>query len=136
LEGVDVNVEIAAVVAVRVPVVKSPSQDEASLYNELGEKAYGEGEYDKCIEFEKKAISLDSTLCSAANSLALACIVSGKPEAVDAYVRAVELMKQSTAPKRWLEASIHDLEQAKAKYDNLKDFDLVKSLLIEEYGKH
>jgi len=55
LEGVNVNIEIAAIVATRVPVVKSPTQGEASLFDELGEKAYGEGEYDKCIQYEKKA---------------------------------------------------------------------------------
>lgn len=135
LAGVNVTIEIAAVVATRVPVLKSPTQDEASLYNQLGEKAYGEGEYEKCIEYEKKAISLDSTFCSAANNLALADLVSGKSDAVDAYVKAVELMNKSTSPKKWLADSIHDLEAAKLKYENIKDFDLVKSLLMDEYAK-
>jgi hypothetical protein len=134
--AVNVNIEIAAVVAVRVPVVKSSFQDEASLYNELAQKAYGDGEYDKCIEYEKKAISLDSTLCSAASHLALAYLVSGKPEAVDAYVRAVESIKQSSTPKRSLGDCIHDLDEAKLKFESIKDFDLVKSLLMNEYSKH
>ena len=83
----------------------------------------------------KRPISLDSTLCSAAKNLALAYLVSGKPEAVDTYVKAVELMKLSTSFKKWLGDSIHDLDEAKAKCDNLKDFDLVKSLLMEDYVK-
>lgn len=136
MEGINIGIEVAAIVAARVPVSKSPSQDEATLYNEIGQKAYADGEYDKCIEYEKKAMSLDSTLCSAATNLALACLVACKSEALDNYVKAVELMKQSTAAKKWLSDAIRDLDEAKQKFSNLKDFDIVKNLLLTEYEKH
>ena len=136
LGGANIGIEVVAIVAVKVPIAKSPTQDEATLYNEIGQKAYEEGEYDKCIEYEKKAVSLDSTLCSAASGLALAYLVAGKSDAMDSYVRAVEVMKQSPAAKKWLGDSIHDLDEAKRKFDNLKDFDLIRNLLLTEYYKY
>ena len=45
------------------------------------------------------------------------------------------MMKQSTVTKKWLGYSIRDLESAKRKFENLKDFDLVKALLVDEYEK-
>jgi hypothetical protein len=106
------------------------------LYSELGQKAFDEGQYDECIKYEKKAISLDSTLCSAAGGLALAYLVAGKSEAVDAYIQAIELMNRSPMPKKWFADALHNLDEAKRRFGDLKDFDLIRSLLVNEYEKH
>ena len=135
-QGISVNLEIAAIVAERKPIIKSEVLQKATLYGELGWKAFQGGDYEKCLEYSKKAILIDSTLAWVENNIALTYLITGKAEAMDVYIQAIELMKQSSTPKKWLASSIHDLDEAKAKIEELKYFEMIRGLLMDEYKKY
>jgi hypothetical protein len=133
-QGINVNVEIAAIVAEKG--VKSESQQKAELYGSLGWKAYQSGDLDKCLELSKKALTFDGSLCWVQCNVALVYLVTGKPEATDEYIKAIELVKQSKHAKEYLTGAIKDIDDAKQTKGTIKDADLVRSLLMDEYRRY
>jgi len=134
-EGINVNVEVAAIVAEPSKVQKSSTQQKAELYGNLGWKSYQAGDLDKCLELSRKALALDSSLCWAQCNIALVYLVTSKPEALDEYIKALDLVKKSQHVRNYLAAAIKDINDAQQSKGDIKDAELIKSLLSEEYKK-
>lgn len=127
--------DVVAVVAKKQKIQSSESQQKAKLHGELGWNVYQKGDYSQCLEYSQKALALDSTQMQAANGIALVYLVSGKSEATDAYVEAIELMKRSNTPKLYLEKAIQEIDKVKEKFPDLKTIAIIRDLLTMEYKK-
>lgn len=129
--GIGINVEVAAIVA-----EKSSSRQKGELYGSMGWKAYQSGDYERCLDLSKKAIELDSSLSWVQCNIALVYLITNKPEAIDSYVRAIDLIKRGAHAKEYISAAIKDIDDAKQKLGPIKDADLIRSLLMDEYKKY
>jgi hypothetical protein len=129
--GVNVSIEVVAVVE-----EKSENQSEAQTYGSIGWKEYQNGDFDKCIEYSKKSLSMDSTLSWVQCNIALTYLVTGKGDAMDSYVKAISMIEKSTNPKNVFAVAINDIDDAVKKHGSFKDADIIRQLLMDKYNKY
>ena len=83
LSGIGITIEVVALVD-----ETKTNPKKASLYADLGWKAYEKGDYDQCIQLSNKALSYDGNLAYPRFTIALALLVQEKEESVDKNVDA------------------------------------------------
>ncbi|HLY69180.1 MAG TPA: hypothetical protein VKR53_05595 [Puia sp.] len=119
--------------------VQTDEQQKASEYGSLGWKAYESGDVDGCMEYSKKALSHDPSLCWVKLNLGL-CYLIKKQEgtAMDYYVDAITDMRKlpiKTEREHHLHAAIDDINNALTKYPDMKQTDYIKQLFEDELKK-
>jgi hypothetical protein len=114
----------------------TPEQGKAVNYGTLGWRAFENGDLDKCIEYSKKALSLDNTLGVAKVNLGLCYLIKGEESvATDYYVEGlsdIKKLKMRSQIKIYLQGAIDDISNAQKKYPNLKGSEDIKSLFQGE----
>lgn len=134
-EGVVINIEVAAIVEEK----DANALQKSSLYGSMGWDAYKDGEIDKCIEFSKKALTLDNTMGWVKLNLGLCYLVKGQQEAAaNYYVDAITDIKKlanSLLIQKHLQAGINDIDEALQKKPGLKGTDYIRELLENELNK-
>lgn len=119
-EGFAVTFEIVAIVEETKTVEKTVNESKAEMFGNLGRKAYEKGEYDKCIELNKKAIELNPNLSEIHNTLGLAYLVKGDYiSAIDSYSTSIALFKKSDNAKKMFADAIKDLNALINKHGQL-----------------
>lgn len=133
--GIGIKLEVAAIVEV-INEEKLAEKEKARNYGNLGWRSYENGDIDKCIEYSKKALQIDSTNGIFKSNLALCYLVKGDDQAAtELYMEAVtDLMKMTprSLGKRYLQATIDDLVNASKKYTTLKEVDNLLSFMKGE----
>lgn len=106
-------------------------QEMARNYGDLGWKAYERGEVDKCIEYSKKALAMDSTLGWVHANLGLCYLIRGdQSSATDCYVKAIASHRRDRlSMKRHLEAEVTDIDDAVKKHPTMQGYQDVRELL-------
>jgi hypothetical protein len=128
-QGANIAIEAAAIVK---ETPKSVIQ--AENLGDMGWKEYLAGNFDKCIDYSKQALALDSNLSGVQFNIALSNMVTGK-ESLNLYVTGIRLNKNADDPRQACLDAIDKLDVAFKKYDNLKDFDLIRNVLSDEAEK-
>lgn len=115
---------------------KSPDQEKAINYGNLAWRSYENGDVDKCIEYSKKALSLDNTLGWVKGNMGLCYLIKGdESTATDYYIDAlsdIKRMKTTFEIKHYLQAVIDDIVHAAKKYPSMKSGSDVKALFQGE----
>lgn len=115
-------------------IKRTPEQEKAITYGNLGWTAYEEGDIEKCIIYSKKALTLDNSLGYVKANLGLCYLLKNdEPTATDYYIDALaEFKKDSRTKKNSIEAIIKDIDDALKKNSSIKGASTIKSLLQYE----
>lgn len=134
--GIGVSFEAAAIVEERST---NPDAEKAVNYGNLGWKAFENGDVAKCIEYSKKALSLDNSLGYVKANLGLCYLVQNdEPTATEYYIEALsDFKKVSDKVQRstMLNSVIRDINNVLKKQQVLKGADEIKSMYKNELLK-
>jgi len=131
LEGVEISIEVVAIVQEVEP--QSEEQSQAITIGNLGWKAFERGDYDKCIEMSKKALALDNSLEFVYFNIGLSYLIKGQNnDAVNMYSKAIYATKKSEFPKQYIEGAIADLLNYMDKFPSKPDAQDLLDILNEE----
>lgn len=113
---------------------KTDAQQKAITYSNLGWKAYESGDVDKCIEYSRKGLALDSTMGWAQANMGLCHLIKGdSTTAVEYYIVALSLHKKDRlAGRRHIEAEIKDIDDALTRYPGMQGYKDIRDLLTFE----
>ncbi|NOT51085.1 MAG: hypothetical protein HOP10_07385 [Chitinophagaceae bacterium] len=118
---------------------QSPEYEKASNFANLGWKAYENGNIERCIEFSKEALSLDSSLAFVKTNLGLCYLIKNdQVTATKYYTEAlsdIKKLKLRSARKEYLTTAIKYMDDALKKYPDIKGSEEVKALYQEELKK-
>ncbi|HVK49822.1 MAG TPA: hypothetical protein VM488_18290 [Pseudobacter sp.] len=133
--GIGIILEVAAIVEV-VNEEKLAEKQKAINFGNLGWRSYENGDIEKCIEYTRKSLQIDSTNGIFKSNLALCYLIKGDDQsATELYMEAVtDLMKMTprSEGKRYLQATIDDLVNASKKYITLREVDNLLSFMKGE----
>jgi hypothetical protein len=115
-------------------IKKTPEQEKAITYGNLGWTAYEEGDIEKCITYSKKALTLDNSLGYVRANLGLCYLLKNdEATATDYYIDALsDFKKDSKTKKNNIEAIIKDIDDALKKNPSIKGASTIKSLFQSE----
>lgn len=107
--GLNINIEVVAIVEERLLIEKTESQQKAEMYGNLALSYYNNGEYKKCIEFCDKSI-LKYETGQALVTKGLALLMQGlEPEATELMVDAIVVINKETNSSQTIEWTIKAL---------------------------
>ena len=99
---------------------KTPEQERALSFGNLGWKAYENNELDKAIDYSKQAIKLDNSLAFAKANLGLFYLIKNEDLiSLDFYLSAIndiKLIQDKTQAKQLLNELIEDLKKSQVKF--------------------
>jgi len=131
-EGINVNLEVAAIVEEREVIKLSTEDEKAKAYGNMGWNAYLKGDYSRCIELSKKSLEYNSAFPWVKCNIALCYLVQNSKEYLDSYVDAIAACKASDNPQAYLLAAIKDIQDAQRKLGTIVNADEILSLLKQE----
>jgi len=134
--GINITIEVTAIVKEYQKISKTENEEKADLYGNLGWKAFENGDYNKCLELSKKALSLNCNLPWVKLNFALVQLVKGDDEYLDSYVDAITSCKKSRSPKEFLEAGLKDIYDINNKVGKLKNSEEIIDLLKMEINNY
>jgi len=135
--GVNVNLEVAAIVEETKIIEKTEIQVKAEILGSLGWEAYQKGEYKKSFELGKRAIELDSSLGWVNNNMGLVQLIKNDYlAAIDCYSKAIVNYKKSANPKAHFYEAIKDLNNLILLHGKVEGSDEILGLLESEYRKY
>ncbi|MFS4469580.1 tetratricopeptide repeat protein [Maribacter sp. 2210JD10-5] len=108
--GLNINIEVVAIVEERTIIEKTENQQKAELYGNLAMSHYNNGEYEKCIEYCDKAI-LEYELGQVLVNKGLALLMIGKEsEATELFIDAISVIKKEPNSGQTIEWAIKCLD--------------------------
>ena len=114
---------------------KSINEEKASLYGNMGWKAFGDGDIDKCIELSKKAMAFDTATVWIRTNLGLCYLLKGdESTATDYYVEALvyaDKIAKKIIARSYLEDAVTDIDKAQEK-KKLTGADIIRSMLQQK----
>jgi hypothetical protein len=120
--------------------IKGPNYEKATNYANIGWKAFEKGNVDRCIEYSKMALELDSSLGRVKATLGLCYLVKNDEiTAMDYYTSAladIKKLNSKSTIKKDLQATIDDLEGALKKYPGMKGAEGGRGLYEGELRKY
>lgn len=129
LDGININIEVVAIVKTQTIVEKSDNEKKAELYGSLGWKQFENGDYQKCIEYSEKANeSFQLGWVNANKGLSL-LLLNRETEAMEIYINAITLIKKQNNPNYVFAEVIKDLEKEINKNPSLKGAKEIKEII-------
>ncbi len=130
-DGINIFIEVVALIEEYEE--QTEEQSEAMTFGNLGWKAFERGEFDKCLEYSKKALSLDNSLGFVHFNIALSYLIKGQnTEAVSAYTKAIAVTKKSSFPKGTFDGAIQDLKDYMDKFPSKAEASDILDILKKE----
>lgn len=118
---------------------KTPTQEKAINYGNLGWKAFEGGDLEKCIEYSKKALSFDNAIGWVKANLGLCYLIKGEEStAVEYYMDALEdikMVKIKNQLRLFLSGAVEDINKEIKKRGTLKGANSIKALFEDELQK-
>jgi tetratricopeptide (TPR) repeat protein len=129
--GLNVFIEVVAIV--QETEARTEAQQQALTIGNLGWKAFERGDYDRCMELSKKALSLDATLGFVQFNIALTYLIKGmNAEALEEYTLAITLTRQSSIPRETFKGAITDLKTYMDKFPSQAEAKDILDILKDE----
>lgn len=129
LDGININIEVVAIVKTQANSEKSDNEKKAELYGSLGWKQFENGDYQKCIEYSDKANeSFQLGWVNANKGLSL-LLLNRETEAMEIYINAITLIKKQNNPNYVFAEIIKDLEKEINKNPSLKGAKEIKEII-------
>ena len=132
LDGVNITIEVVAIVETQIIIEKSEEQKKAELYGGLGWKKFENGEYQKCIEYCNKANGYFELGWVNANKGLSQLMLGKESEAMDTYIIAITLIKKQNNPDYIFSGVIKDLENVLKTNPDLSGASDIKELIEME----
>lgn len=132
MDGLNVSIEVVAIVKTQTVIEKSDNQQKAELYGNLGWKQFESGNYEKCIEYSEKSKSYTELGWVLANIGLSQLMLNKENEAMETYVNAITIIKKQTNSKYYLTEAVKDLENVLAKNSNIKGASDIKQIIQSE----
>lgn len=136
LDGVNITIEVVAIVEETVTIEKSEGQEKAELYGGLGWKQFENGDYPKCIEYCNKANGYCELGWVMANKGLAQLLLGQESEAMDTYVNAITLIKKQNNPGYVFSEVIKDLDNVLSKNPDIAGASEIKEILEMEYAAY
>jgi hypothetical protein len=110
MDGMNVSIEVVAIVKTETKVEKSENQQKAELFGNLGWKQFQNGNYEKCIEYSAKSKNYQELGWVMANVGLSQLMLNKEIDAMETYVNAITLIKKQNNSKYFLTEAAKDLE--------------------------
>lgn len=124
-KGVNIAIEVTAIVS------ETPKNViQAENLGNMGWKEYLAGHFEKCIEYCKQALALDSNLSGVQFNMALSNMVMGN-DSYELYATGLRLNKNDDDARNACLTAIDNIDDAVKKYDNLKNVELIRDKLAK-----
>lgn len=108
--GLNINIEVVAIVEERTKIEKTENQQKAELYGNLGMSHYNNREYEKCIEYCDRSI-LEYEIGHVFVNKGLALLMLGKEsEATELFIEAITVIKKEPNSNQTIEWVIKTLD--------------------------
>lgn len=132
LDGINITIEVVALVKKQEIVDNSEKIKKAELYANLGWKQFEGGNYQKCIEYSDKANTYYELGWVYANKGLAQLMLNNENDAMDTYVTAITLIKKQPRPKYVFAELIKDLDKEILKNPNFSTAKSIKELMEME----
>lgn len=129
MTGINISIEVVAIVEVRTLVKTSDSQQKAELYGSLGWAQFEKGNYSKCIEYSDKANTMFKLGWVSANKGLAQLMLDQEIEAMETYINAITLIKKQPNPAYVFSEMIKDINNALKIKPNLAGAAEIKQLI-------
>ncbi len=130
---INISLEAAAIVE---ETSINPNSETAVNYGNLAWKAYEQGDINKCIDYSKKALTLDNTLGYVKANIGLCYLINADDvSATDYYIQALTDFKKivdKQVKRNYMLATIKDINDALKKKPEIKGAAEIKSLYQTE----
>ena len=127
--GVNINIEVVAVVQEIIVHPKSDTLKKAEIYGNMGWKKFELGQYEKCIEYSDKSMKLCELGWVVGNKGLSLLLLNKEDAAIDVYVHAISLIKKQKKSLIYLKALLKDIEDELKKNPNLPGGIEIKELI-------
>ncbi|MEM6720407.1 MAG: hypothetical protein AAF611_13865 [Bacteroidota bacterium] len=128
--GVNISIEVAAVVANKTIIPKSKNQEKAELYGNLGWTQFEKGNYEKCIEYSNKANQEYELGWVYANKGLAQLMLDNESDAMESYINAIPLIRKQPQSEYFFSEVIKDIDNALKVNPNLSGANEIKQLLL------
>jgi hypothetical protein len=128
-DGININIEVVAIVKTQTISEKSDNEKKAELYGGLGWKQFQNGDYQKCIEYSDKANETFQLGWVNANKGLSLLLLNRETEAMDIYINAITLIKKQNNANSVFAEVINDLEKEINKNPNLMGAKEIKEII-------
>jgi tetratricopeptide (TPR) repeat protein len=136
LDGVNISIEVVAIIEETLEVELTDDQQKAILYGNLGWKQFQNKDYNKCIEYCNKANDLFEYGWIIAN-MGLAQLLLGlESEAMETYINAITLIKKQENPENVFSQIIGDINNVLIENPDLSGASDIKDILEMEYSTY
>lgn len=134
VQGITITFEVVAIVEEIKVAEKTVAETKAEMFAEMGWKAYERGEYDKCLEFSKKALELNPDIGWVNNNIGLVHLIKKDYiAAIECYASAIAFFKKDIQnTKLYFDEAIKDLNNLIAKYGQLEGTKDIMEMLVSE----
>ena len=134
--GINVTLEIVAIVNTKEQVVKTDDEQKGELYGTMGWNAFQKGNYLQCIELSEKSLQYNKEMAWVKFNIALSHLILKNNECLDRYIEAITCCKKSSSSKKYLRAALQDIENTRDKIADLNTMYDIIQLLNQELRKN
>ncbi|WP_298426143.1 hypothetical protein [uncultured Kordia sp.] len=127
--GVNISIEVVAIIENRVLIEKSDGQQKAELYGDLGWTQFEKGNYQKCIEYSDKANNEFELGWVLANKGLAQLMLNKESDAMETYINAITLIKKQPQSDYVFSEVIKDINNALKIKPNLSGAEEIKQLI-------
>lgn len=129
MDGVNISIEVVAIVETGVITDKNDKKQKAELYGSLGWKQFENGNYEKCIEYcDKSNTEFELGWVQANKGLAL-LMLGKESESMEVYVNAITLIKKQQNPDYVFNEMIKDIDNALKVQPDLAGANEIKQII-------
>lgn len=127
--GVNISIEVVAIIETKIAIEKSDSLQKAELYGGLGWTQFENRNYKKCIEYCNKANAEYELGWVLANKGLAELMIDKESEAMETYINAITLIKKQPNSNYIFNEMIKDIGNAKKVKPDLSGADEIKQLI-------
>ncbi|WP_440069861.1 tetratricopeptide repeat protein [Tenacibaculum discolor] len=132
MNGIKLNIEIVAITETLKKNKKSDTQHKAELYGNLGWSQFKKGDYEKCIEYCKRANKEFKLGWVLANKGLAQLMMNKESEAFETYINAITLTKKQPNSQYILNEMIKDIDNAQKTKPNLNGANEIKQVILTQ----
>jgi tetratricopeptide (TPR) repeat protein len=136
LDGVNITIEVVAIVKEVHVVEKTENQEKAELYAKLGWQQFEAGNYEKSLEYNNKAIGLYEYGWIYANKGLVLLLLEKEDEAMDAYINAITLINNQENPAEVFSSAIDKIDKLIIDFPEIIAASDIKEIIMMELEKY